>query len=36
MTVMPVKPDLITWAREHRGLELEEASKLFGITAAEL
>lgn len=36
MTVMPVRPDLITWAREHRGLELHEAAELFGITAAEL
>lgn len=36
MTVMPVRPDLITWAREHRGLELHEAAELFGVTAAEL
>ncbi len=36
MTVMPVRPDLIVWAREHRGLELHEAAELFGITAAEL
>jgi transcriptional regulator with XRE-family HTH domain len=36
MTVMPVAPDLIIWAREFRGLELQEAAKLFGITAAEL
>jgi Zn-dependent peptidase ImmA (M78 family) len=36
MTVMPVTPDLITWAREHRGLELQKAADLLGITAAEL
>lgn len=36
MAVMPVMPDLITWAREHRGLELQEAAQLLGITAAEL
>jgi Zn-dependent peptidase ImmA (M78 family) len=36
MTVMPVTPDLITWAREHRGLELQEAADMLGITAAEL
>jgi Zn-dependent peptidase ImmA (M78 family) len=36
MTVMPVTPDLIVWAREHRGLELKEAADLLGITAAEL
>ena len=36
MTVMPVAPDLIVWAREHRGLELHEAAELLGITAAEL
>jgi Zn-dependent peptidase ImmA (M78 family) len=36
MTVMPVRPDLIVWAREHRGLELHEAADLLGITAAEL
>jgi Zn-dependent peptidase ImmA (M78 family) len=36
MTVMPVTPALITWAREHRGLELKEAADLLGITEAEL
>jgi transcriptional regulator with XRE-family HTH domain len=36
MTVMPVAPDLITWAREHRGLGLQQAAELLGITAAEL
>ncbi|TWB04672.1 XRE family transcriptional regulator [Bradyrhizobium stylosanthis] len=36
MTVMPVRPDLIIWAREHRGLQLQEAADLLGITAAEL
>jgi Zn-dependent peptidase ImmA (M78 family) len=36
MTVMPVAPDLIIWAREHRGLEQHEAADLLGITAAEL
>lgn len=36
MTVMPVAPDLIIWAREHRGLDQHEAAELFGITAAEL
>ena len=36
MTVMPVTPDLIKWAREHRGLEVQEAAALLGITAAEL
>ena len=29
MTVMPVAPDLIVWAREHRGLELHEAAELL-------
>lgn len=33
---MPVAPDLIIWAREHRGLEQSEAAKLLGVTAAEL
>lgn len=36
MTVMPVAPDLIIWAREFRGLELQQAAELFGITVAEL
>lgn len=36
MSVMPVTPDLITWAREHRGLEIQEAAQLLGITATEL
>jgi transcriptional regulator with XRE-family HTH domain len=36
MTVMPVAPDLIIWAREFRGLELQEAAELLGITVAEL
>jgi Zn-dependent peptidase ImmA (M78 family) len=36
MTVMPVAPDLIIWAREFRGLALQEAADLFGITAEEL
>src|SRR5580693_9509886 len=36
MTVMPVTPDLLKWAREHRGLEQDEAAKLLGISTAEL
>ena len=36
MTVMPVKPDLLIWAREYRGLQLEEAAERLGMTAAEL
>jgi len=36
MTVMPVTPALITWAREYRGLEPNEAAELLGITTAEL
>jgi Zn-dependent peptidase ImmA (M78 family) len=36
MAVMPVLPDLIIWAREYRGLDLNEAAELLGITAAGL
>lgn len=36
MTVLPVTPDLLIWAREHRGLELAEAAELLGRTANEL
>ena len=36
MAVMPVTPDLLVWAREHRGLEIAEAAKRLGIAASEL
>jgi len=36
MTVMPVTPDLITWAREHRGLSVKETADILGITVADL
>lgn len=36
MTVMPVTPDLLVWAREYRGLDLPAAAELFGVSAADL
>jgi Zn-dependent peptidase ImmA (M78 family) len=36
MTVMPVTPDLLVWAREYRGLEIDAAADLYGITVNEL
>jgi Zn-dependent peptidase ImmA (M78 family)/transcriptional regulator with XRE-family HTH domain len=36
VTVMPVNPDLLVWAREHRGLSLIDAAKLTGIEGPEL
>ena len=36
MTVMPVAPALLTWARKHRGLTLERAADLLGMAEAEL
>jgi transcriptional regulator with XRE-family HTH domain len=32
MTDIPIKPDLITWAREHRGLSQEQAADKLGMT----
>jgi Zn-dependent peptidase ImmA (M78 family) len=36
MTVMPVHPGLLKWAREHRGLTVTAAAKLTGIDEGEL
>ena len=36
MTIMPVNPDLLVWAREHRGLGLDEAADKLGMTVTEL
>jgi Zn-dependent peptidase ImmA (M78 family)/transcriptional regulator with XRE-family HTH domain len=36
MAVMPVKTALLVWAREHRGLSVEEAADLLSMTPAEL
>ena len=36
MTDIPIKPDLIVWAREHRGLTQEQAADKLGIPVADL
>jgi Zn-dependent peptidase ImmA (M78 family)/transcriptional regulator with XRE-family HTH domain len=36
MTIMPVLPDLLVWAREHRGLTVDAAAELLGIEVTEL
>lgn len=36
MTVMPVHPGILTWAREYRGLSTNAAAKLTGIDEGEL
>jgi Zn-dependent peptidase ImmA (M78 family) len=36
MTVMPVNPDVLRWAREHRGLSLPVAAELLGMTQEQL
>lgn len=36
MTVVPIKPDLITWAREHRGLSHEQFAEKIGVPVDEV